>query len=301
MEQKRTIWITLAAGFFLLVVIGAAVILYKGSAVKTNPAVIVDSSDIWVTQTPLPSNITVEEDSSVSGYATEIPEEETDIEEEDKDADNGIAAEVEPAKTESASGTSVTDNLTVVAMGNTSIYSTGTTTIDLTASTPSSVTPQNKKAETAMAQVQSEKAKTQPKTQPAADTKASSTKESKPVTTQKTTTAKTSATTAAKPAASSTTVTPKTNTAQKTPDRYWVQAASYTNKINADEARSVLEAQKIQCEVFTHTDEKGTIYYRVRVGPYTTKSEAEYWKQKIDAISLFAKNGTYVTNSSASK
>ena len=32
MEQKRTLWIVLAAGFFLLVVIGAALILYAPDA-----------------------------------------------------------------------------------------------------------------------------------------------------------------------------------------------------------------------------------------------------------------------------
>ena len=88
---------------------------------------------------------------------------------------------------------------------------------------------------------------------------------------------------------------------ERIPDRFWVQAASYSAKKNADEARSVLEQKKIQCEVFTFTDAKGTLYYRVRVGPYTTRKEAEYWKKKIDEIPLFSKNGSFVTNSSAAK
>jgi len=53
--------------------------------------------------------------------------------------------------------------------------------------------------------------------------------------------------------------------------------------------------------VFTYKDSKGNLFYRVRVGPYTTKSEAEYWKNRIEAIDLFAKSGSYITNSSAAK
>lgn len=83
------------------------------------------------------------------------------------------------------------------------------------------------------------------------------------------------------------------------PDRFWVQAASYSTKKKADEARTVLDENQIQCEVFTYEDDKGSLFYRVRVGPYTTRDEASYWKNKIDALELFAKAGTYIVNSSA--
>ena len=83
------------------------------------------------------------------------------------------------------------------------------------------------------------------------------------------------------------------------PDRFWVQAASYSTKKKADEARTVLDENQIQCEVFTYEDDKGSLFYRVRVGPYSTRDEASYWKDKIDSLELFAKAGTYIVNSSA--
>ena len=69
------------------------------------------------------------------------------------------------------------------------------------------------------------------------------------------------------------------------------------DKKNADEARELLDKNGIQCEVFTFTDSKGTLFYRVRVGPYTTKSEAEYWRTRIIKINDIDNAGdSYITS-----
>ncbi|MDR3284324.1 MAG: SPOR domain-containing protein [Treponema sp.] len=81
------------------------------------------------------------------------------------------------------------------------------------------------------------------------------------------------------------------------PNQYWVQAASYSAKRNADTVRSALEAQKLPGEVFTHAGQDGTIYYRVRVGPYETKKEAEYWQTELRRIKNFENLQTFVINS----
>lgn len=99
----------------------------------------------------------------------------------------------------------------------------------------------------------------------------------------------------AKPA----THTTKTNThvapeAKKT-TRYWVQVASYSNKKTAENAREVLDENKIGSDIFTYQDNKNNLFYRVRVGPYTTKSEAEYWMSKISQVKTFNNAGSYVT------
>ena len=116
-------------------------------------------------------------------------------------------------------------------------------------------------------------------------------------------------TSTAKPAAKSTasTTAKKTTTVAKAAapaqtklaDKFWVQAASYASKKSADEARSALESNKIPSEVFTYTDAKGKVFYRVRVGPYTTSSEAEYWKTQVAKIDRFADSQSYIVNSSA--
>ena len=84
--------------------------------------------------------------------------------------------------------------------------------------------------------------------------------------------------------------------AKKAPDSFWVQAAAYTSKRNADEARSTLESNKIPSEVFTFTDSNGKTFYRVRVGPYVTKSEAEYWQTRIGMIDKFASSKSVIVN-----
>ena len=82
------------------------------------------------------------------------------------------------------------------------------------------------------------------------------------------------------------------------PDRFWVQAASFTDKENAENARSILANEKIPAEVFTYRDKNGKTFYRLRVGPYTTESEAQYWNSRIKLIEHFSSTQSYVTNSS---
>ena len=78
--------------------------------------------------------------------------------------------------------------------------------------------------------------------------------------------------------------------------RFWVQVAAYSNKKTAENARSVLSDKKINSDIYTYEDAKSKLFYRVRVGPFTTKSEAEYWQSKIVEIADFAKAGSYVTS-----
>ena len=77
--------------------------------------------------------------------------------------------------------------------------------------------------------------------------------------------------------------------------KYWVQCAAYTSKKTADQARSKLDENRIPAEVFTYQDAKKNLFYRVRVGPYTTKSEAEYWKNRISQIDSFKTAQSYIT------
>lgn len=78
--------------------------------------------------------------------------------------------------------------------------------------------------------------------------------------------------------------------------KYWVQVASYSNKKGSENARSILDSNKIPADIFTYVDNKDNLFFRVRVGPYTTKSEAEYWKTKINKIDEFSKAESYVTS-----
>ena len=329
MEQKRTIWIVLAAGIFLCVVLGAAVILYAAEARKNTTALQKrnegavwmspelaqenKASDLYASSSPraesskLPELAKVdgaEEIPAVSSTPVDAPASKASDASSNKKAEANVFAATSVASSIDQSDQSANDqntngvsseNVTVIATGKTNVYSMGetaTTTIDLNDlsaykkdETPSgNVTAQNKAAAAAIRETSSahknastqatpKKVYEQPKAQ------ASSTS-SKAVAQKKST--------PAKPAVA------KSAPAQPATSRFWVQAGSFTTTKNADQARSELESNKIPCEVFT-SDVSGVLHYRVRVGPYTTKSEAEYWKQRIDEIPLFSKSGSFVT------
>lgn len=281
MDQKRTLWIAIAAGLFLLVVIGAALFLYAPAAKKETSVATLGAKTTYIAPATIP---TVPADS----FAQSNPG--------DSFADSTTAHAADGSITS-------TENLTVIANGTTNVIglgttntadASGTTTIDLNAlkTVPATVTPQNQVAQDAMDKTSAAYAQSAPVAPvETAVQKAPTTPAKKQTAAKTTTTAKSNKTTTAK----------KTTTTTKIADAFWVQAASYSTKKNADEARDTLEANKIPCDVFTYKDTKGKLFYRVRVGPYTTKSEAEYWKERIVAIDLFAKSGSYVTNSSAPK
>jgi DedD protein len=83
--------------------------------------------------------------------------------------------------------------------------------------------------------------------------------------------------TASKPAA-----TAKTESARGGPS-WWVQTSSYSKKAYADDAKKFLETKGIT-SVVTNGNVGGKTYYRVRVGPYSSQAEADYWLSLIKSI-----------------
>ncbi len=73
---------------------------------------------------------------------------------------------------------------------------------------------------------------------------------------------------------------------------YWVQTASLTSRINAENARDTLTAKHMNAEIFTKETAAG-VMHRVRVGPFKNKTEADYWLKKIREIKGF--EGSYVS------
>ena len=65
---------------------------------------------------------------------------------------------------------------------------------------------------------------------------------------------------------------------------------------NLTKIKLISQIKKINSDIYTYEDAKSKLFYRVRVGPFTTKSEAEYWQSKIVEIADFAKAGSYVTS-----
>ncbi len=330
MEQKRTLWILLAAGIFLLIVLCAAIIPFASSTKNnSNAKTLRDDGIIWTAPSYSKNEISSlknlknqqnEKTPSTQDEAslTEMAENNADFNSSAIPQNPVTSAISSPEEGKTELSTLQTESLTVISTGSTNIYGFAnpekiqseskikTTTIDLTPAEKNqnaSLIPQNSAAQKAISETQviknSEKSSENLNLVKQAEksVKKSESKQAEPsktasssLKTEKTVSQNTKSKTAKSSSVSS---------AEKIPDRFWVQASSYASKKNADEAREILESNKIQCEVFTYTDSKGKLFYRVRIGPYTTKSEAEYWKSKIATIPFFKDTSSYVTNSSA--
>ena len=279
MEQRKTLWIIAAVSVFLLVVLGVALIFSQSSSrtIQTTSIIPVEKnnySDGWSSpantqQNPVKTEETIENSSdSVQVKDMFVVSENTTIFDLNQD---GTTIDLNTLKSQYVSEnatvpvtTTTVENKDVVVKNEATEYYVGTT--------------EPKKESAAVAE----------KTEKATSVKTTTTKTTTTAKTSSTTTKTTSSTTAStKPAASTTTEKPVT--------RYWVQVASYTNKKTAENSRAILSDSKINSDIYTYQDENGKLYYRVRVGPYTTKSEAEYWMAKIAQISDFSKAGSYVT------
>lgn len=311
MEQKRILWIVASVGLFLLVVVGFALILYSPTQ-RQDPVITNNQStnDIWAsTQNVTPINPNYQA-SMLQGTPLEntVNLDGTQVQQGLNPTQSVMGQQTpqfqgmpnQPYSVPSGNNVLPSDSMTLVGQQqvkdvtviseNTKVITSGGTTIDLTGLTVNSAT-QPVVTQNTNTTTQTEKTVV-----------ATSNKQSSP--TAKVESAKTTSTkntTTAKASSTTKTASAKTTTPAPITHKFWIQAGSYSSKKNAEEARNALSAEKIASEIFTYTDSNGTLFYRVRVGPYTTKSEAEYWQSRIALIDKFSSSKTYITDSSAKK
>ncbi|MDR1929069.1 MAG: SPOR domain-containing protein [Treponema sp.] len=72
----------------------------------------------------------------------------------------------------------------------------------------------------------------------------------------------------------------------KSSNDFWVQAGSFSTRDGADKVKENLDEKGITALIMNQ-DINGQTYYRVRVGPYTSKNEADYWLVMIKSIDGF--------------
>ncbi|MBO5729616.1 MAG: SPOR domain-containing protein [Treponema sp.] len=254
MEQKKILWIIASVGVFLLVVMGAALIINRPTqGVEPSLASLQSNNDTWV-MPPI----------------SEPPVHATDAFQTEGEFVDGVVTDTTVQDSTVGSMTTYSDNTNVSDK-------TESTTIDLNSlkeGVPkSSVTATNQAGAAAVA------------SRTTISAKAPASEATKPISG----TSKSAATKSS------------TSSSNKSQDQYWVQVASVTNKNNAENARAALAANKIESEIFTHKADDGRLYYRLRVGPYTTKTEAEYWKGRIALIDEFSSIDSFITNTAAKK
>lgn len=317
MEQKKTLWIIAAVGLFLAVIIGTACIIYtpsaqnaptiasispfeKSSADKsgwTNPANTEMSaySNEPAQVATQPQNPSVSEMVVLSDNTTVYttpqyqPEETTTI---DLNVlKNELAAELKPETKNQNQNINITVNVSDSSSAaiNNNEKQMDNRKADFPRDFGNKTAPVKEVKETPkqVAQIQppapvKESVKVEKKVTSTADTKATAS--------VKTTAPAAKTTTTVKAEVKKTTPEPKKVT------QYWVQVGSYSAKKTAEVARSALDENKIPSDIFTYKDAKDNLYFRVRVGPYTTKSEAEYWRTRITKIDDFAKAESYVVS-----
>ena len=300
MEQKRTLWVIAAVGVFLLVVLGAALMLYApqtrtvqtiaGSRGNNNGT----ASNGWISLAP---------SSPSQGRPYDF---QTDNQPEQNPFDSaepvipGSEFRTDEVNIYADNANLYTENTNMNGLGDSKISQpsqtiiNNTTTIDLNGSQATVTQNGNNVAKTDFAKtvVASNSGKTEPVTkvkQPVKNVKISTVSSNsdakketgsvKPKTPSKVSSSKTSKTVSSKPVIT----------------QYWIQVTALTSRKAADAAREVLGENQITADVFTYTDSKNQLFYRVRVGPYTTKSEAEYWRTKISKIDNFKNIASYVT------
>lgn len=285
MEQKRTLWIVAAVGVFLLVVLGAALILYTP---QSKQATIANSR---VTNSSTASNGWISLAPSAPLQTSTNPDEKVDEESNvlsDKEIPNPAKTELRPEEVN-------------IYAENANVYSEKTELNKLGENT--TVKAETSKKPTTIVLTEPEKT---------AEAKTSKSEVSKPrsnVAVKNSVSEKQKA--PAKPEHKNTVKAAKTEqnksvsakTYVKEPEivQYWVQVTALTSRKSADEARNKLGENQITADVFTYTDNKKQLFYRVRVGPYTTKSEAEYWRTKISKIDSFQNSSSYITSTTVSK
>jgi len=307
MEQKRTLWILAAVGVFLLVVLGAALISYSSTAKEGQNIAVQDTekpSNGWISlEAPTQQGKLAQ--GAISPEAEYLPENHFS-DTAGQETETIFLNEMEKTQVTKVSDmTVIADNATVynlnAASGDT-LSSTdkdteGLTTIDLrtvspdqtVAMTKQDVVPNTEKNSSADSANISPVNKKLPMKGPQSpeDTKQIAKTPQKP---------------AVKPAQNTSMrakTTPKHSqkaAAEPAKKQYWVQVTSLTSRKSADEARAVLDENKISADVFTYEDSKNQLFYRVRVGPYMTKVEAEYWQAQIAKIEKFSSAASYVTS-----
>jgi cell division septation protein DedD len=262
MEQKKILWIVVIVSVFVLLIFGAALLLYAPSR-STGPTLLPAAA---VTQ-PVPTTGTAGSDKTSSGI----------------DPDSWVR---EPEKTPGLDSTPPTPNgninLTIVNGDNA-----GATygTLDVSGLTQ---TPPPQEIQPAPTQDTPDAATTD-------DTATQTTiKPAKPATPPPATAIKPTKT--AKPAPVKTA--PAKTAVKEAPKKtvavteYWIQTGSFSSKINAEKARETFTARYLSAEIFTK-GVKGATTFRVRVGPYRTKDEAEYWLGTVKEIAGFS--GSFIS------
>jgi DedD protein len=75
-------------------------------------------------------------------------------------------------------------------------------------------------------------------------------------------------------------------TAAKTITDYWIQTGAYSSMVRAEDVKERLSSSGLT-SIIENREVDGKILYRVRLGPYTSENEANYWLSLVKSIDNF--------------
>ena len=271
MEQKKILWIVVAISVFVLIIFGTALLLYapsRSSAASHEAAV--TAQPTGTAQKNIDPDSWVRDPNKTPGLDSSITPNQGDINLTIVNGDNAGANY----------GTLDVRKLANGASG---------TAGDQTAPTPEGIPGQDPTAPGAKAETTTGDMKATVETTKVTTTTVTTNKGAKAPTDMKVSTAKN---TTVKSAGAKTAPAKATNSKPVNVTEYWIQTGSFSSKINAEKARDTLAARYLSAEIFTK-DQAGKTSFRVRVGPYKSKTEAEYWLGTITEMKDFA--GSFVS------
>jgi len=78
------------------------------------------------------------------------------------------------------------------------------------------------------------------------------------------------------------------------PKDFWVQAGSFSTVIGAEGVKKSLESRGIK-SVIENRNVDGKDMFRVRIGPYTSQNEADFWLSLVQSIDGFENSMVWET------
>jgi DedD protein len=259
-EVKKLLLVAVSVGIFLVIIIGAAILILTPKVQQDNTA--------FSSSRPVPAGRTQPGDADPSEYIrnsdrimgiqpspvmeVEIQETNTAVENIPRDRDRPI--------------------VNVLKQTDTTVPN----------ASESSVPVANKPAATAAPAKPAEKPAASATAKP--DSAAKPATVAKPSTTAKPTPAAKPATPVAKPVSATI---PASSASGKIRNDYWVQTGAFTAIIRAEDAKETLASKGIT-SIIENRQIDGLTWYRVRLGPYTSENEAKYWLALVQSIDGFA-------------
>ena len=81
----------------------------------------------------------------------------------------------------------------------------------------------------------------------------------------------------------------RTTTLSRAVNDYWIQTGAFAAKVRADDAKELLETKGLT-SIIENREIDGRTWYRVRLGPYTSENEANYWLALVKSIDGFGES-----------